>query len=324
MFPQALQSWAGSKAAAALYLTPFTQARSFLSPFPHFKPCGGACAAAPGHGAGSPSPSEVPCPCGGRFCEQCGGAVWCRLPMAQQGFVHLAHVCFLLPPGCQSIAAPILLGGDAEPWARRGGLFGELQVRACSHLVGLKEQLGRRIPAVAPGPAVELLQARKDRAAPGPCTLAAAPGGASEVPSSCCLQDKVWSRTASSLMGYVSSRHCFPWGIAVTSSTTRLRSSHPASCTSCARCCPWTRWESQPRWGAHAREYLCHSDRSSPAYGRCRVMPLGRDCRGPAPLRAGQPGQVTWGRGQQRQPCGLESWCCVQQPWHEPSPTSLR
>ncbi|NWH42321.1 OGA GlcNAcase, partial [Chloropsis hardwickii] len=29
--------------------------------------------------------------------------------------------------GCQSITAPILLGRDAEPWARRGGLFGELQ-----------------------------------------------------------------------------------------------------------------------------------------------------------------------------------------------------
>ncbi|KAM9286535.1 LOW QUALITY PROTEIN: protein O-GlcNAcase-like [Cariama cristata] len=28
---------------------------------------------------------------------------------------------------CQSITAPILLGGDAEPWAHRGGLFGELQ-----------------------------------------------------------------------------------------------------------------------------------------------------------------------------------------------------
>ncbi|KAK2523448.1 hypothetical protein Q9966_012097 [Columba livia] len=28
---------------------------------------------------------------------------------------------------CKSITAPILLGGDAEPWARRGGLFGELQ-----------------------------------------------------------------------------------------------------------------------------------------------------------------------------------------------------
>lgn len=36
-------------------------------------------------------------------------------------------VCFLLPPGCQSITAPILLQGDAEPWAQRGGLFGELQ-----------------------------------------------------------------------------------------------------------------------------------------------------------------------------------------------------
>ncbi|XP_068045185.1 protein O-GlcNAcase-like isoform X3 [Anomalospiza imberbis] len=28
---------------------------------------------------------------------------------------------------CQSITAPMLLGRDAEPWARRGGLFGELQ-----------------------------------------------------------------------------------------------------------------------------------------------------------------------------------------------------
>ncbi|XP_039580770.1 protein O-GlcNAcase-like isoform X3 [Passer montanus] len=28
---------------------------------------------------------------------------------------------------CQSITAPVLLGRDAEPWARRGGLFGELQ-----------------------------------------------------------------------------------------------------------------------------------------------------------------------------------------------------
>ncbi|NXE30692.1 OGA GlcNAcase, partial [Ardeotis kori] len=39
----------------------------------------------------------------------------------------LAYVCLLLPPGCQSITAPILLGRDAEPWAHRGGLFGELQ-----------------------------------------------------------------------------------------------------------------------------------------------------------------------------------------------------
>ncbi|KFU85590.1 Bifunctional protein NCOAT, partial [Chaetura pelagica] len=49
------------------------------------------------------------------------------LLLAQQAFVHLTCVCLLLPPGCQSITAPILLGGDAEPWARRGGLFGELQ-----------------------------------------------------------------------------------------------------------------------------------------------------------------------------------------------------
>ncbi|NWX13980.1 OGA GlcNAcase, partial [Aegotheles bennettii] len=39
----------------------------------------------------------------------------------------LAASAFVLWLGCQSITAPILLGGDAEPWARRGGLFGELQ-----------------------------------------------------------------------------------------------------------------------------------------------------------------------------------------------------
>ncbi|NWH20713.1 OGA GlcNAcase, partial [Grus americana] len=39
----------------------------------------------------------------------------------------LAASAFILWLGCQSIAAPILLGGDAEPWTHRGGLFGELQ-----------------------------------------------------------------------------------------------------------------------------------------------------------------------------------------------------
>ncbi|NWX81217.1 OGA GlcNAcase, partial [Alca torda] len=39
----------------------------------------------------------------------------------------LAASAFIRWLGCQSITAPMLLGGDAEPWARRGGLFGELQ-----------------------------------------------------------------------------------------------------------------------------------------------------------------------------------------------------
>ncbi|NXK14061.1 OGA GlcNAcase, partial [Herpetotheres cachinnans] len=39
----------------------------------------------------------------------------------------LATSAFVLWLGCQSITAPILLGGDAEPWVHRGGLFGELQ-----------------------------------------------------------------------------------------------------------------------------------------------------------------------------------------------------
>ncbi|NXS14710.1 OGA GlcNAcase, partial [Neodrepanis coruscans] len=39
----------------------------------------------------------------------------------------LAASAFVLWLGCQSVTAPILLGRDAEPWAHRGGLFGELQ-----------------------------------------------------------------------------------------------------------------------------------------------------------------------------------------------------
>ncbi|NXG13618.1 OGA GlcNAcase, partial [Grallaria varia] len=41
--------------------------------------------------------------------------------------VLLAASAFVLWLGCQSITAPMVLGRDAEPWARRGGLFGELQ-----------------------------------------------------------------------------------------------------------------------------------------------------------------------------------------------------
>ncbi|OXB71068.1 UNVERIFIED_CONTAM: hypothetical protein H355_015747 [Colinus virginianus] len=40
---------------------------------------------------------------------------------------ELCHICLLLPAGCQSIAAPLFPGEDAEPWVHRGGLFGELQ-----------------------------------------------------------------------------------------------------------------------------------------------------------------------------------------------------
>lgn len=51
-------------------------------------------------------------------------------------FLFTSCVFVLLLPGCQSITAPILLGRDAEPWARRGGLFGELQVRVCPSFGG--------------------------------------------------------------------------------------------------------------------------------------------------------------------------------------------
>ncbi|NXC49162.1 OGA GlcNAcase, partial [Penelope pileata] len=39
----------------------------------------------------------------------------------------LAASAFVLWLGCQSITAPLFPGEDAEPWVRRGGLFGELQ-----------------------------------------------------------------------------------------------------------------------------------------------------------------------------------------------------
>ncbi|NXJ10394.1 OGA GlcNAcase, partial [Odontophorus gujanensis] len=39
----------------------------------------------------------------------------------------LAASAFVLWLGCQSIAAPLFPGEDAEPWVHRGGLFGELQ-----------------------------------------------------------------------------------------------------------------------------------------------------------------------------------------------------
>lgn len=57
-----------------------------------------------------------------------GSALGCRF-LAVPGAV--SHICLLLPAGCQSITAPLFPGEDAEPWVRRGGLFGELQVRSC-------------------------------------------------------------------------------------------------------------------------------------------------------------------------------------------------
>lgn len=50
----------------------------------------------------------------------------------------------------------MLLGRDAEPWARRGGLFGELQVRGGPSIppCGAEESLGSHHP----NPAAELLQ----------------------------------------------------------------------------------------------------------------------------------------------------------------------
>ena len=79
-------------------------------------------------------------------------------------------------------------------------------------------------------------------------------------PPSAASRTRFGARTTCSLTSYISSRHCCPLGTAVTSSTTHLRSSHPASCTSCARCCPWTRWEPWPEGVARttqARAHLC-------------------------------------------------------------------
>lgn len=83
-------------------------------------------------------------------------------------------------------------------------------------------------------------------------------GGSAGPPCCCCLQGEFGVRTTCSLTDGISSRHCCQWGTAVTSSSTRLRSSRPASATSCARCCPGTRWV--PRPGGVARTPQCRAD----------------------------------------------------------------
>lgn len=196
-----------------------------------------------------PRPGEVLCR-GRTALGQTPGAVtsvrhdiavqWRLISLSPAGCLFTSRTCCLLTPGCKSITAPILLGGDAEPWARRGGLFGELQVRARARLWGCRSCWGAGIPAAAPGPA---FGSREGRGALGLCASAAAPEarGAPEGPSSCCLRTSSGAGTTCSLLGRVSSRLCCPWGTAVTSSTTHLRSSHAASCTCCAHCCPRTR-----------------------------------------------------------------------------------
>lgn len=94
-----------------------------------------------------PRPGEVLCR-GRTALGQTPGAVtrvrhdiavqWRLISLSPAGFLFTSPICCLLPPGCKSITAPILLGGDAEPWARRGGLFGELQVRARARLWGCR------------------------------------------------------------------------------------------------------------------------------------------------------------------------------------------
>ena len=98
------------------------------------------------HGAGCLSPGEVLCPgCTTDLWGQIFGAVTSvdqdvavqrRLIFpGPSRFLFTSCICLLLLPGCQSITAPIPLEGTTEPWACPGGLFGELQVRAC-HIQG--------------------------------------------------------------------------------------------------------------------------------------------------------------------------------------------
>ncbi|NWY53259.1 LOX3B oxidase, partial [Chionis minor] len=114
-----------------------------------------------------------------------------------------------------------------------------------------------------------------------------------------------------------SSRHCCPWGTAVTSSTTHLRSSRPASCTSCARCCLWTResftecagrvWTVTPKWQRSLRPTLISSVTGCPG-GSTALLPRRATSCAPACAAAlplpgaaghGPPGA---GRGGQPQP----------------------
>lgn len=194
-------------------------------------------------------------------CDQRGSRCCCvmeaDLCLAQELFAHLVPVCLLLPPGCQSITAPILPGGDAEPWARRGGLFGELQVRACPYLGGLKEPWGSPDPSCCSWLAASV----ERQSCPGPLRLGCGSWGSGaqwDPPAAAASRARFGARTTCSLTDGISSRHCCRWGTAVTSSTTRLRSSRPASTTSCAHCCPGTRWVPRPR--GVARTTQCRAD----------------------------------------------------------------
>ncbi|XP_015705731.1 protein O-GlcNAcase-like isoform X12 [Coturnix japonica] len=72
--------------------------------------------------------------------------------------------------------------------------------------------------------------------APGEAALA---GARASLPRS--SQGRMLSPGCAVGVSLESCRHCCPWGTAVTSFATHLHSSHPDSCTSCARCCPRTR-----------------------------------------------------------------------------------
>ncbi|XP_037245303.1 uncharacterized protein LOC119148825 isoform X1 [Falco rusticolus] len=142
---------------------------------------------------------------------------------------------------CQSIAAPILLGGDAEPWVRRGGLFGELQVSVpiSGGAEGAAGKPGSQLLLALPLDCCKLGKAELPRASV--LWLWLLGFGVPQRDSPAASRARSGARTTFSLVDCLSSRHCYRWETAVTSSTTRLHSSQPASRTSCAHCYPWTR-----------------------------------------------------------------------------------
>ncbi|NWX10562.1 LOX3B oxidase, partial [Caloenas nicobarica] len=153
--------------------------------------------------------------------------------------------------------------------------------------------------------------------APGEAALA---GARASLPRSCWRETPSPGHAAGASLE--SCRLCCPWGTAVTSSTTHLRSSRPASCTCCTRCCPWTRqsftgcarrvWTVTPKLQRSSRPTPTSSVTGCPG-GSTALLP--HRAPGCAPARAAAlplPGAA--GHGPPRTGCGGQP-----QPGHLPA-----
>ncbi|XP_014731649.1 PREDICTED: protein O-GlcNAcase-like [Sturnus vulgaris] len=167
--------------------------------------------------------------------DPCGGTRW--RGRAQSFQLLCARTCRLHSRFVSTASRALLYDLHPYLWDIRNMLLA-----ACAFVLWLGTWL---MPALAapgsphhtfPFPGMATSSATLTPRAPGGTALA---GARASLPQSC------WGGTPSP--GHVvgasleNSRHCCPWGTAVTSSTIHPHSSRPASCTCCAHCCPWTR-----------------------------------------------------------------------------------